>query len=117
MITKLPRTALRRCAGILAVGAVVSALTACSGEVSVGSKPKPLPADKVAATVKTKLTEQSGQTPEDVTCPEDLPSKKGAEITCVLTASDGQLDVKVTVTSVKDGTTNFDIEVLPPAAG
>lgn len=70
----------------------------------------------VAATITSKLVEKTGQRPEKVSCPRDLPASKGAVITCVLTAADGDLDVKVTVTSVgADDRTEFDFEVLKPA--
>ena len=71
-----------------------------------------LSADDVAKGAEDALEKQVGQRP-DVTCPDDVEAKVGNETRCTLTAEglDGEYGVTVTITSVKDGTANFDVQV------
>ncbi|WP_344090903.1 DUF4333 domain-containing protein, partial [Nocardiopsis composta] len=57
------------------------------------------------------LEEQVGQTPDDLTCPEDLPAEVGSSIRCELTAGGQTLGVTITTTSVEGSDVNFDVEV------
>ncbi|WP_372729896.1 DUF4333 domain-containing protein [Nocardioides sp.] len=61
--------------------------------------------------ISAELAAQVGEEPDDVSCPGDLDAEVGAEMTCVLSAGGDTIDVYVVVTSVEDGTANFDIEV------
>lgn len=73
--------------------------------------PSAVPADEVETQISDKLTEMVGQTPEEISCPEDLPAEEGAEMTCEISDSGESIDVTVTVTSVEDDNVNFDIQV------
>lgn len=73
--------------------------------------PSSVPADEVETQVSDKLTELVGQTPEEISCPDDLPAEEGAEMTCVLSDGGQTIDVAVTVTSVDGGDVQFDIQV------
>lgn len=92
-----------------AVAASVLLVSGCSGSVSVGSDS--VSKSDVESQITSQLEEQTGQTPDDVSCPDDLDAKVDATMTCVLTAGTDTVDVDVTVTSVKDGDVAFDIEV------
>ena len=61
--------------------------------------------------VSSSLARQVGQTPDDISCPDDLVGRVGVKMRCTLTAGSDQLGVTVTVTSVEGKTVNFDIEV------
>ncbi|MGP9539273.1 DUF4333 domain-containing protein [Brachybacterium sp. AOP43-C2-M15] len=91
---------------LVLAAAAAFALAGC-GALGTGS----VPADEVETQISDKLTEMVGQTPEDISCPDDLPAEEGAEMTCVLSDGGETIDVAVTVTSVEDGNVNFDIEV------
>ena len=73
--------------------------------------PASVPADEVETQVSDKLTELVGQTPEEISCPEDLQAEEGAEMTCVLSDGGQTIDVTVTVTRVDGGDVEFDIQV------
>ncbi len=85
------------------------ALTAC--EASVGG-------DKIQASELEKqssdvLTEEFGQKPKSVECPEDLDAEVDASEVCILVDQmNNEYDMTVTVTSVDDdGNAKFDIDV------
>lgn len=60
----------------------------------------------------SQLSELSGGVPPDaVECPEDLPGREGATVTCVLTAGTDRLETYVTVTSAEGPDVAFDVEV------
>jgi hypothetical protein len=61
--------------------------------------------------VSTSLTEQVGQAPEDVDCPDDLAAEADAETRCTLTADGQTYGVTVTVTSVDGADAQLDIQV------
>ena len=89
---------------VLALPALALGLAAC-GTAS-------LAAEDVATGAEDALEEQVGRRP-DVTCPDDLEAKVGAETRCTLTAKglEGEYGVTVTVTSVEGDTANFDVQV------
>lgn len=93
----------------------LAALVLVAGATLAGCSSAVAAAD-VEDQISGQYEKQIGTPPDDVSCPEDLPAEKGAEMTCQLTDPDGEYDVKVTVTSVEGGTANFDIEVLDPEA-
>lgn len=85
------------------LGAAALALTACgSSEV---------PADELSEQVKTSLTEQVGQEPEKVDCPDPLPAEDGSEVRCTLTHGGTSYGITVTSTGEQDGQVAFDILV------
>ena len=61
--------------------------------------------------VSDQLAAQVGQTPDDITCPGDLPAEVGATMTCLLTAGTDTIDVYLTVTTVDGMDVGYDIKV------
>lgn len=61
--------------------------------------------------VSDELAAQVGQTPDDITCPGDLPAEVGATMTCLLTAGTDTIDVYLTVTTVDGTDVGYDIKV------
>ncbi|MDA2810864.1 DUF4333 domain-containing protein [Nocardiopsis sp. RSe5-2] len=70
-----------------------------------------VPADEVARQASDTLAETVGQTPDSLTCPEDLPAEVGASIRCELTADGQTLGVTVTATAVEGTNVDFDVVV------
>jgi hypothetical protein len=71
-----------------------------------------LSAEDVAGAAEDAFEQESGiRFP--ITCPEDLEAEVGAETRCVLTNSDTgeEYGVSVTVTSVENGSAQFDVRV------
>ncbi|PDP88564.1 hypothetical protein CQJ94_06055 [Glycomyces fuscus] len=102
-------------------GAVLGALplllsTGCSFDFSIGG-PGAVDAEQVAQRSSEMLAEQVGQTPDDLTCPEDLPAEVGAEIRCELTSGGETLGVTVTTTSVDGDNVQWDVQVDDTTAG
>ena len=66
----------------------------------------------MATGAEDALEKKVGTRP-DVSCPDDLEAKVGAETTCTLTAGDDptKYGVSVTVTSVDGETADFDVKV------
>lgn len=87
---------------VIAIAALSLALTGCTGSVDD---------DELESTISSKLEEQVGTAPDEVDCPDDLPGKKGAKMTCILRVEGQSIDVKVNVTSVEDGDINYSYEV------
>jgi hypothetical protein len=89
---------------LAAVPVLLLGLAACGADS--------LAADDVATGAEDALEGEVGFRPE-VSCPEDLEAEVGAETRCTLTAGDDPTEygVTVTVTSVEDGTANFDVQV------
>ncbi len=64
---------------------------------------------RVAQTISDKLAAGTGKRPDRVTCPEHLPARVGATISCELTASSNTFGV--TVTSVNGKQVNYNFKV------
>ena len=86
---------------VLVAGAT---LTGCSNAASQAD---------VEDQISQQLEGEFESPPEDVSCPGDLAAEKGETMTCTMTADGVEYDVDVEVTSVEDGTVNFDIEWAP----
>lgn len=84
------------------LGFAALALTSCSSEVS---------AEDLSDEVRSSLTEQVGQEPDDVDCPDALPADEGSEVRCTLTHGGTSYGVTVTSTGEQDGTVGFDVQV------
>ncbi|MGZ4446377.1 MAG: DUF4333 domain-containing protein [Nocardioides sp.] len=80
------------------------ALGGCSSSQSVAQS-------DVEDQISTQLEAQVGAKPDSVKCPGDLDAKVDTKMTCKLSVDGTEYDVTVTVTSVKDGKANFDIQV------
>lgn len=78
------------------------ALTGCSGK---------LDAADVEARVSEQFQAQTGEAPDSVDCPEDLPAEQGAEIGCEVVMAGQPLGITVTVSSIEGSTVNLDIQV------
>lgn len=87
--------------------ASVVLVTGCSGSVSVGSDS--LDKDELADQVSSLIADQTGTTPDSVSCPDDLKAEEGATTRCTATSGDASGEVEVEVTSVEDGTASFSI--------
>lgn len=98
---------MRLAPALAALALTVAPLTACSFSVGGGTVEQA----EVEQQVSTRLGEQVGQEPDDVTCPDDLEGEEGASMTCVLAAEGVEFDVEVVVTSVEDDRVEFDIQV------
>ncbi len=84
-------------------------LAACGGSVSVGTET--VNQDELQTNVQEQLTKTVGKEAPPISCPDKLNAEVGATTTCTLTDSTGTYDVTVKVTSVEDGTAQFDIQV------
>ncbi|GAB7144080.1 DUF4333 domain-containing protein [Mycobacterium riyadhense] len=67
--------------------------------------------NQVANIISDKLTQQVGQRPDSVTCPDNLKGVEGATLRCQLTDGRKKYGISVTVTSVDAGDVNFDFKV------
>lgn len=67
--------------------------------------------DKLEQEITDRLTQQVGQRPDKVECPDALDGAVGAQARCVLTAGQTQIGVTATVTGVEGSQINFDIKV------
>ncbi|MFD3607900.1 DUF4333 domain-containing protein [Streptomyces atroolivaceus] len=95
----------------LSAVAVGVLLAGCSASVSAGKTGPELSSDELAASLADKLASTTGRPKPDITCPEDLAGKVGAETRCTLTADDGStLGVSATVTSVDGEQIHYDFE-------
>ncbi|MGW7070730.1 DUF4333 domain-containing protein [Streptomyces sp. NPDC054855] len=77
--------AITRIAALAAIGALT--LTACS--VTTKSSSDSVGTEELEKQVANSLTEQVGQAPKTVDCPNKLEAKEGANTRCTLTAPDG----------------------------
>ena len=86
-------------------------LTACEGEVSVGDET--ISASSLESEASKSLTQETGQKPAAIDCPEDLKAEKGATEVCSLEdPQGGTYDMTITITSVdEDGNAEFNIQV------
>jgi serine/threonine-protein kinase len=74
--------------------------------------PEGLPAEEVAEGAEEALEAEAGARP-DVTCPDDLLAEVGAETRCTLRVGgdDAEYGVTVSVRSIENGTTTYDVTV------
>ena len=90
----------------------ILALTAGSLLIFTGCGQSEVSTDDLEEQISTKLTEQVGTEPKDVTCEDPLPAEEGEEVTCTLTAPDDtEYGVTVTTSSVDGDNVEFDIQV------
>jgi hypothetical protein len=94
----------RRPALLLLAPALAVGLTACSSAIEQG---------ELEAQVATAIEAEFGVAPE-VSCPGDLEAEVDATTRCTATDpdTDEQIDLQITVTSVDDGTAEFDIRAV-----
>jgi hypothetical protein len=93
----------RRTLALLAAGPVLGlALTACASSIEQGELET-----QVASTIESTFGVAA-----DVSCPGDLDAEVDATTDCTATDPDTgeEIALRITVTSVEDGTANFDIE-------
>lgn len=94
-------------------------LTGCSAGGSIGFGPKVVSQATVEHNVSQQLAAEVHQPPPAVSCPDDLPAKVGAKMTCVLTPQGAttRFDVTVTVDSLKNGQAHFTAQVAKQPLG
>lgn len=102
---------MRTAAVIMGVLTGAATLSGCSGSVGIG--PKVVSQATVEHNVAEQLAAEVHQPLPNVKCPDDLPAKIGARMTCVLTPQGAttRYDVTVTVDSLKNGTAHFTAQV------
>jgi hypothetical protein len=95
----------RRVITVVLAGLVMLSAAACGSSVSK---------EDLQSQVSQQLTDQVGQAPESVTCPDDLDAEVGRSTRCQLRTTDGTTyGVGVTVTKVENSNVSFDIQVDP----
>ncbi len=78
--------------------------------VACGDGGGSVPEADVEEAVREQLTEEVGQEPAAIECPDDLEAEVGTEMRCELTADDGtRIGLTVTVSSVDGDNVRFDI--------
>ncbi|MGY1663535.1 DUF4333 domain-containing protein [Geodermatophilus sp. SYSU D00705] len=94
----------RRPVLFLAGPALALGLTACSSAIEQGELE-----NQVASAIEAEF----GVAP-DVSCPGDLEAEVDASTQCTATdpETEEEIELKITVTSVEDGTAQFDIETV-----
>src|SRR5271168_3691461 len=90
-----------------AAAAVAASAGACS--CSVGSSSHAVPKNDVSSQISSKMTDASGNKPESVTCPNDLPATVGAQLNFAMKIKGAPYNVNVTVTSVNGSDVKFDM--------
>jgi len=91
---------------------LLSATVLCSVLLIAACGEEAVEKSEVEDQAKQAITQQVGQAPKEVNCPDDLKAEKGEKMTCTLVAADdSELDVEVTVTSVEGDTARFDVQV------
>jgi len=91
-----------------AAALLVLSVSACS--VSVGGTGS-VDSEELEKQVTTELTEQVGQKPDDVDCPDALQAEEGAEVRCVLTAGGSSIGLTVTAKAVDGDDVTLGIQV------
>ena len=93
--------------GVLAVAVtgVVFAVAGC-GETTID-------AGAAEDSIVDFVVSETGVTPEDMSCPSDVPAEVDETFECTFTAPDGDYVAEVTVTSVNDDTAEFEINAHP----
>jgi hypothetical protein len=72
--------------------------------------PKTVTKDDVAKQISEKMTDNAGNKPDTVSCPDDLKPAVGATLVCVMTVKGAKYNVNITVTSIDGNTAKFDME-------
>jgi hypothetical protein len=82
---------------------LLTAISACT------AGPKTVTRDDVAKQISEKMTDNAGNKPDTVSCPDDLKPAVGATLVCEMTVKGSKYDVNVTVTSIDGDTAKFDM--------
>ena len=101
---------MKRLALVLVPLTAVAALSACSGEASVGTTKK-ISASTLEQKVSDGLAQSVGQAPDDVSCPDDIEAKVGASTRCTLTDGSTKYGVSVKVDKMDGDQYHLDIQV------
>lgn len=73
-----------------------------------------VPEDMLESEISRLLTQQVGQTPDEVDCPGPLDGAPGTTMECTLIDGDARLPVKVEATGIEGTEVKFHFEVLDP---
>lgn len=94
----MTRTRSARVAGVLLMGLVGMALTACGATIQP---------DATAKFVSDNVAKKSGFTPKDVKCPDGIDAKEGVEFDCHFTGPDGPYTAHLTILKVNGSDVSF----------
>ena len=72
--------------------------------------PKTVTREEVANQIKQKKWDAAGNTPESVSCPEDLKPAVGAKVVCEMTVNGQTYAVDVTVKGIEGDTVELDMQ-------
>jgi hypothetical protein len=56
------------------------------------------------------IADQTGFTPEDISCPDDVTAETGETFECTFSGPDGEYTASAEITSVEGDTANFDVQ-------
>lgn len=88
---------------------LAAAVVAVVGVAGCGSS---VPQDEVEKKAADALEQQVGAPPKSISCPDDLPAKKGETMNCTLQTPENETyRLGVTVTKVEGGNAEFNVEV------
>ena len=87
----------------VAVGALTGGVAGCS------AGPKTVSKADVENQISSKMTDASGNKPDSVSCPNELPATLGSTVDCDIKVKGQEDGVNVTVTSVDGDKVNFDM--------
>ena len=93
------------------------ALAGCSTSLDVHTTQPPAPAvgkDELARVLTDELVRKTGQRPDSINCPADLPRTSGANVRCTLVQAGQQVGV-VTATINNQGRISYDYDINAPA--
>lgn len=99
---KLRQRMSRVVAAVGAIAALSCGLSGCTRTVA---------AHYVEREIDELVRQVTGHSADVVSCPDDLPAKVGSWIRCSFTAQGATFGVTATVTSIQDGTANFELTV------
>ncbi|WP_105566723.1 DUF4333 domain-containing protein [Microbacterium halophytorum] len=98
---------------------IAAAAALFAAPLFAGCAASAVPAADVEAQISQVIEGETGNAPDGVSCPEDLPGEEGAEMTCEITVDGTTVDATITVTSADGSDVNFDVLVdqLPAGEG
>lgn len=98
---------------IAAAAVCALALTACSGEVSIGSSN--VSQSELEEQVAGAFTPDDPEAAVSAACDGEVEAERDATQTCVVSVGEDEADVRVVVTSVDGDDVNFDLVPFVPA--
>lgn len=90
---------------------IAAAAALFAAPLFAGCAASAVPAADVEAQIAQVIEEETGNAPDGVSCPDDLPGETGAETTCEITVDGTTVNAMITVTSADGSDVNFDVLV------